>query len=242
MILNGLPWKQTEIILSFLRLHPSTTFQTLLLTIIKDINGIDLTEAGDIKKRWQEYTEELYKKDLHDPDNHDGVITHIEPDILECEVKWALESITMNKASRGDGIPVKLFQILKDDAVKVLHSICQQIWKTQQWPQDWKRSVFIPVTKKGNVKECSNYCTIALISHASKVMLKILQARLQQYMNCELPDVQAGFRKGRGIRDQIANILWIVKKQESSRKSSTSALLTMPKPLTVWITINCGKF
>src|SRR5574337_466846 len=139
-------------------------------------------------------------------------------------------------------LPVKLFQILKDDAVKVLHSICQQIWKTPQWPQDWKRSVFIPIPKKGNAKECSNYCTIALISHASKVMLKILQARLQQYVNCELPVVQAGFRKGRGTRGQIANIHWIMKKQESSRKTSISALLTMPKPLTVWITINCGKF
>ena len=139
----------------------------------------DLTEAEDVKKRWQEYTEELYRKDLHDPDNDDGVITHLEPDILECEVKWALESITTNKASGGDGILVELFQILKDDAVKVLHSICQQIWKTQQWPQTGKRSFFIPVSKKGNAKECSNYHTIALISHASKVMLKILQARLQ---------------------------------------------------------------
>ena len=146
-------------------------------------------EAEDIKKRWQEYTEELYKKELHDPDNHHDVITHLEPDILECEVKWALGIITMNKASRGDGIPDELFQILKDDAVEVLQSICQQIWKTQQWPQDWKRSVFIPVPKKGNAKKCSNYCTIALISHASKVILKILQARFQQYMNCELPDV-----------------------------------------------------
>ena len=135
-----------------------------------------------------------------------------------------------------------LFQILKDDAVKVLHSIRQQIWKTQQWPQNWKRSVFIPVPKKGNAKECSNYCTIALISHTSKVMLKILQGRLQQYVNHELPDVQAGFRKGRGTRDQIANIRWIMKKQESSIKTSISALLIMPKPLTVWITINCGKF
>ena len=130
------------------------------------------------------------QKDLHNPDNHDGVITQLEPDILECEVKWALESITMNKASGGDGIPVELFQILKDDAVKVLHSICQQIWKTQQWPQDWKRSVFIPIPEKGNAKECSNYCTISLISHTRKVMLKILQARLQQYTNRELPDVQ----------------------------------------------------
>ena len=143
---------------------------------------MDLTEAEDIKKRWQKYKEELYKKDLYDPDNHKGVITHLEPDILECEVKWALGSITMNKASGGDEILVQLIQILKDDAVKVLHSICQQILKTQQWPQDWKRSVFIPVAK-GNAKECSNYRTIALISHASKVMLKIIQARLQQYVN-----------------------------------------------------------
>ena len=145
---------------------------------IKDRNGMDLTEAEGIKKRWQEYTEELYRKDLHDPDNHSGVIAHLEPDILECEVKWALESITMNKASGCDGIPVDLFQVLKDDAVKVLHSICQQIWKTQQWPQDWKKSVFIPILKKGNPREYANYCTIALISHASKVMLKILQNRL----------------------------------------------------------------
>ena len=146
--------------------------------IIKDRNGKNLTEAEDIKKRWQGYTEELYKKDLHDQDNHDGVITHLEPVILECEVKWALESITKNKVSGGDGIPVELFQIVKDDAVEVLHSVCQQIWNTQQWPQDWKRSVFIPIRKKGNAKECSNYRTIVLISHASKVMLKILQARL----------------------------------------------------------------
>ena len=137
---------------------------------------MDLTEPGDIKKRWQEYTEELYKKDLHDPDNYNGVVTHLEPDILECEVKWALGSIIKNKANGDDGITVELFQILKDDAVKGLHSICQQIWKTQQWPQDWKRSVFIPIPKKGNVKECSIYCTVALISHTSKVMLKILQA------------------------------------------------------------------
>ena len=170
---------------------------------------MDLTEAEDIKKRWQEYTEELCKKDLYNPDNN-GKITHLEPDILECEVKWALGSVTRNKASEGDGIPVELFQIIKDDAVKLLHSICQQIWKTWQWPQDWKMSVFIPIPKKGNAKECSNYCTTAHISHASKVMLKILQARLQQYVNCELPDVQAGFRKGRGTRDQIANIQWII--------------------------------
>ena len=139
---------------------------------------MDLPEAEDIKKRWQEYTE-LYKRDLHDPDNHNGVITNLEPGILEGEVKWASGSITMNKASGGDGIPVELFQILKDDAIKVLHSICQQIWKTQQWPQDWKRSVFIPIPKKRNAKEHSNYDIIALILHTSKVMLKILQARLQ---------------------------------------------------------------
>ena len=160
------------------------TFHAKMGTI-KDRNGMDLPEVEDIKKRWQEYTEELYKKDLHDPDNHDGVITDLEPDILECEVKWALESITTNKASGGDGIPAELFQILKDDAIKELHSIYQKIWKTQQWPQDWKRSVFIPIPKKGNAKERSHLCTIALISHASKVMLKILQARLQQDMNHE---------------------------------------------------------
>ena len=144
---------------------------------------MELIEAEDIKKSWQENTEELYKKDRIDPDNHDGVITHLGPDILEFEVKWALGSITINKASGGDGISAELFQILRDNAVKVLHTICQQIWKTQQWPQDWKRSVFILVPKKGNAKEFSNYHTIALISHDSKVMLKILQARLKQYMN-----------------------------------------------------------
>ena len=181
-------------------------------------------------------------QDLQDPDNHSGMITHLEPDILEFKVKWALGSITMNKASGGDGIPVELLQILKDDAVKVLYSICQQIWTTQQWPQDWKRSVFIPIPKKGNPKECSNYCTIAFMPPTSKVMLKILQARLQQYMNRELPDVQAGFRKGRGTRDQIANIHWIIKKAREFQKNIYSALLTMPKPLTVWTTRNSGKF
>ena len=164
---------------------------------------MDLVEAEGTKKRWQEYTE-LYKKDLHGPDHHDGVITHLKPDILEYEVKWALRSIKMDKTSGGDGIPAELFQILIDDAVKVVYSICQQIWTTQQWPQDWKRSVFIPIPKKGNAKECSNYHTIELILHASKVMLKTLQARLQQYMNHEITGVQAGFRKGRGTRDQIA--------------------------------------
>ena len=184
---------------------------------------MDLIEAEGIKKRWQEYTEKLYKKDLHDPDNHDGVITHLQPDILECKVNWDLGNITTNKASGGDGIPVKLFQILKDDAVKVLHSICQQIWKTQQWPQDWKRSVIIPIPKNDNAKECSNYHTIALISHATKVLLKILQARLQQYMNHELPDAQAdaqaGFRKGRGTTDQIVNIHWIIEKAREFQKN-----------------------
>ena len=158
------------------------------------------------------------------------MITHLELDILECEVKWALGSITMNKASGGDGIPAELFQVLKDDALKMLHSICQQIWKTQQWPQDWKSSVFIPIPKKGNAKECSNYCTIALISHTSKVRLKILQVRLQQYVNCELPDVQAGFRKGRGTRDQIANIHWVIKKAREFQKNISFCFIDYAKP------------
>ena len=186
------------------------TFHAKMGTI-KDRNGMNLTEAKNIKKRWQEYTEEPYKKGLHDLDNHNAVITHLEPDLLECEVKWASGSITMN-ASVGDGIPTELFQILKGDVVKVLHSICQQIWKTKQWPQDWKRSIFTPIPKKGNAKQCSNYHTSTLISHASKVMLKILQARLQLHVNQELLDVQAGFRKGRGTRDQIANIQWMTEK------------------------------
>ena len=181
------------------------TFNAKVSTI-KDGNGMDLTEAEDIKKRQQEYMKELHKKDLHDPDNQDGVTTHLEPDILECKVKRALGNITTNKASGGDRIPVELFQTVKDDAVKVLHSVCQQIWKTQQWPQDWKISVFIPIAKKGNAKGCSYYHTVALISHARKRMLKILQARLQQYVNRELSNVQAGFRKGRRTRVQIANI------------------------------------
>ena len=202
---------------------------------------MDLTEAEDIKKRCQEYMEDLYKKNFHDPDNHNGVITHLEPDILEWEVKRALGSITTNKANGGDGIPVELFQILKDDAVKVLHSLCQQILKTQHWSQDWKRSVLILIPKKGSAKECSNYHTIALISHASTVMLKILQARLQQYVNCELPDVQVGFRKGRGTRDQIANICWIIKKAGEFQKHIYFCFVEYTKPLTVCITLNCGK-
>ena len=172
-------------------------------------------------------------------DNNDSVITHLEEDILECEVKQALRRITMNKASGGDGTPAGLFQILKDDAVKVLHSICQQIWKIRQWLQDWKRSVFIPIPKKSSVKECSNCHRCAFISHANKVMLKILQARLQQYVNRELPDDQAGFSKGRGARDQIANIRWIIEKAREFQKNIYFVSL---KPLTVWITTNCGKF
>ena len=168
------------------------------------------------------------------------MITHLEPDILECEVKWALESITTNKANGGNGIPVELFQILKDDAVKVIHSICQQIWKTQQWPQDWKRSVFIAIPKKCNAKECSNYHTVALISHVSKVMLKILQARLQQYMNSYM--FKLNLENAEESEIKLPTSSGSSKKQESSRKASISALLTMPKPLTVWITINCGKF
>ena len=159
---------------------------------------------------------------------------------MECEVKWALGSITTNKASRGDGIPVELFQILKDDAVKVLHSVCQQIWKTQQWPQDWKRSVFIPIPKKGNAKECSKYHTIALISHASKVTLKILQARLQQYVNHKIPDVHAGFRKGRGTRDQIANSHWSIEKVREFQKNI--CFVDYAKAFDLVDHTNCGKF
>ena len=170
------------------------------------------------------------------------MITHLELDILECEIKWALGSITTNKASGGDGIPVELFQILKDDAVKVLHSICQQIWKTHQWPQDWKRSVFIPIPKKGNAKECSNYRTVELFSHTSKVMLKILQARLKQYVNCEIPDVQAGFRKGRGTRDQIANIHWIIETAREFQKNVYFSFIDYAKGFDCVVTINFGKF
>ena len=166
------------------------------------------------------------------------MITHLDPDILEFEVKWVLGSITTSKTSGGDGIPAELFQILKDDAVKVLHSICQQIWKTQQWLQDWKRSVYISIPKKGNVKECSNYHTFALISHASKVMLKILQVRLQQYVNRELPDVQTGFRKGRGTRDQIANIHWIIEKAREFQKNIRLCLIDYTKAFDCGITTN----
>ena len=180
---------------------------------------MDLAEAEDIKKRWQEYTEELKKKDLHDPDNHNDVITHLELDILGCEVKWTLESITTNKASEADRIPVELFQILKNDAVKVLHSIYQQIWKTQAVAKGLEKVSFHSNPKERYAKECSDYHTIALISHTSKVMLKILEARLQQYMNPELPDVQARSRKGRGTRDQIANICCIIEKAREFQKN-----------------------
>ena len=150
--------------------------------------------------------EELCKKDLNEPDYYDGVVSHLEPDILECEVKWALRSSAINKASGCDEIPAELFRSLKDDAIKVLHSLCQQTWKPQQWPQDWKRSLLLPVPTKGSTRECANHRTVVLISHAGKVMLKILPARLQHYVNRELPDVRAGFRKGRGTRDQTANL------------------------------------
>ena len=201
-----------------------------------------ISEAVDIKKRWQDYTEELYKRDLNDPENHDGVISHLESDIQESDIKWSLGSITMNKASGGDGIPVELFQILKDDSMKVLHSICQQILKPQQWPQDWKRSVFIPISKKGNAKECSSYHTIALISHTSKVMLIILQVNLQHHVNHELPDVQALFRKGRGTRDQIANNCWIIKKAREFQKNIYFCFIGYAKAFDCVDPNSCGKF
>ena len=170
------------------------------------------------------------------------MIILLEPDTMQCEVKWALGRTTTNKASRGDGNPAELFQILKDDVFKVLHSLWQQIWKTQQRPQDWKRSIFIPIPKKGNAKKCSNYHTVSLVLHACKIMFKILLARLQWYVNWELPDVQAGFRKGRGPRDQIANIHWIIKKAREFQKNIYFCFIDYLKPLTVWITTNCGKF
>ena len=176
------------------------------------------------------------------PDNCNDVITHLDPVILGCDVKWALRSITTNKASGGDGIPFKLFQILKDDVVKVLQSVCQQTWKTQQWPQHWERSAFIPIPKKGNAKECSNYRTIALISHTSKATLKILQVRLQQYVNGELPEFKLDLEKAEQSEIKLPASTGSWKMQGNSRKTSTSASLPMLKPLTVWITINCGKF
>ena len=185
---------------------------------IKDRKGMDLTEAEGIKKRWQEYTEELYKKDLHDPDNHHGMLTHLEPDILECEVKWALGSITINKASGGDRIAAELFQILKNDAVKVLHSILKYFESSTE-ATGLENVSFHSNPKESNAKECSNYHTIALISHASKVMLKFLKARLQQYINREFPDVKAGLRKRRGTRDQISNIQWTIEKAKEFQKN-----------------------
>ena len=203
---------------------------------------MDLREAEDNKQRWQEYTEEIYKKDFNDPDNHNGVITHVEPEILECEAKWALGSITTNKASGGDGISVELFQILKDDAVKVLHSICQQIWKLSSGHRTGKGQFSFQSQRKAMSKNAqTTYHTIALISHTSKVMLKILQASLQQYMNQELPNVQAGFRKGRRTRDQIANIRWIIGKTRDFQKNIYFCFIDYAKAF-VWITINCGKF
>ena len=193
----------------------------------------ELTEAEDIKKRWQEYTEELYKKDLHDPDNHNGVVTHLEPDILECEDKWALGSITMNKASGGDGILVELFQILKDDAVKVPHSICQQVWKTQQLATGLEKVSFHSNPKERQCQRMFKLQHNYAHSHASKVMLKIFHPRLQQYMYQEFPDIQAGFRKHRETRAQTANICWIMEKAREFKKTSTSASLTTLKPLTV---------
>ena len=201
---------------------------------------MDLTEVEDINKRWQEYTEELYKK-LHDPDNNHGMITHLEPDILECKIKWALGSITTNKASGGDGIPVELFQVLKDDSVKVLHSIHQQIWKIQQRPQDWKRSIFIPIPKKGNAKECSKYRIITLISHTTKVMLKILQASFNSMWTMNFQMFKLHLEEAEEPDIKLPTSIGSLKKQKSSRKTSTSALLTIPKPLTVWIATKLWK-
>ena len=209
---------------------------------------MDLTKPGDIKK-WQEYTELYTTKDLNEPDNYYGMITP-EPDILDYEVKWTLRSISTNKAGGGDGIPVDLLHILRDDVIKMLHSIRQQICKTQQWPQDQKRSVSIQIPKKSNAKECSNCLTVALIPHASKAVLTILQMRFQQYMNCELPDVQAGFRKGRGTRYQIANICWIIKKARAFQKSIYFCFIDYVKAfdcvdhnkMYAPYAENCGKF
>ena len=194
----------------------------------KERNSKDLTEAEEIKKMGQEYIK-LYKKGLNCPNNHNDIVTHLEPDFLEYEVKWALRTIMTNKASRCDWIPAELFKILKDDAIKVLHSVCQKIWKTQQWPQDRKRSVLILIPKKGSVKGYSNYQTIKLISHASKIMLKILQARLHLYMNWELPDAQSGFWRSRGTREQIANIHWVKKKAREFQKNIYFCLIDYAK-------------
>ena len=208
------------------------TFHAKMGTI-QDRNGKDLTKAEKIKKRWQEYTEELYKNGLNDLDNHDDVVTHLDSEILECQVKRDLGSITVNKARGGDRIPAELFQILKDDAVKVLHSICQQIWKTQLWPQDWKRSVIIAISKKGNVKECSNYHKITLISHASKVIPQILQAMLQQYVNRNFLMYKPYLEKAEEPEIKLPTSIRSQKKQENSRKTSISSSLIMLKLLTM---------
>ena len=207
---------------------------------IKDKGGRDLVDTEEIKKRWKEYTEELYKKDINELDYYDGVVSHPEPDNTECEVKWALGCIAVNNIASGcDEIPSELFKSLKEDATKVFHSLYQQIWKTQQWSQDWK--ILIPIPKKGSTKDCAKYQTIALISHASKVMFKILHARLQHYMKQELPDVQAGLEKEKEPEMKLPTFTGSQKKQGNSRKTSTSVSLTMLKPLTVWIITNCGK-
>ena len=195
---------------------------------IKDRNGTDLTEAEDIKKGWQEYIE-LYKKDLHDPDNHDGMITHLEPDILECKVKWALGSITMNKASRGDGIPAELFQILKDDAVKVLHSICQQIWKTQQLPQNWKRSVFIPIPKKGMPKNAQTTTQLHSSHTLAKYCSKFSKPGFNNTWAMNFQMFKLDLEKAEKPEIKWPTSVGSSTKQEISRKTSTSALLTMPK-------------
>ena len=197
---------------------------------IKDRNGKNLIETEEIEEMNQEYTEKLYKKSLNDQDNYNGVVTHLEPDILEYEIKCAWGSLTTSKASGGDKIPFELFQILKDDAVKVLHSICQQIWKTRQWPQDWKRSVFIPTPKKSSDKEYSNDHTIVLISYARKIILKIIQVRLQEYMIQKLPDIQAWFREARWTRNQISNICWIIKKIREFQKNIYICFIVCSKP------------
>ncbi|XP_063306434.1 uncharacterized protein LOC134607805 [Pelobates fuscus] len=195
--------------------------------VIKDKNGRELTEEAQIKKRWQEYTEDLYRKDLNSSDDLNSWSNEMEPEILESEGRWALGYLADNKAAGVDEIPIELFKILQDDAVKILLALCLQIWKTQQWPKNWKRSVYITIPQKCNAKECFNYRTIALISHASKVMLKILQAQFKQYMDRELPDVQAGFCRGRGTRDQIANVRWIIEKDWAFQKKHLLLLLRL---------------
>ena len=205
-----------------------------------DRNDKGLTEAEEMKKRWQEYTEELYKKGLNDPDNHDDVVTHLERDTLECEVKWVLRSITMNKSSGSDGIPAELFRILKDNVFKFCTQCVSKFGKLSCDHRTGK-GVFIPIPKKGSAKECSDYGTIVFISYVNKIMLKILQARLQQYLNWELLDVNAGFIKGRGTRDQIANICWIMEKTREFQKNICFCFIEYAKALSVWVITDCGK-